>query len=277
MLIPVQPLGTKAPMFLVHGNTGFMPVGTAFARVLGPDQPVYVLNARGFDGTPPHDTVAEMVDEYLGEVLSVTSTGPLVVVGMCAGSLVALDLATELAAKGCEMGPLILMDPPRVPYGKAAVEVTDEIARQLYEYTRSVITNQSKIWFMEQPFDVNDPQQLHNAIVTGMAAITATSKFTPRPFLGTVELILSAEMAPPFFGRDRPWHKILLNPPVIHAMPFGHAEMLQRHRFDVARLVRMSLQWNARRGTAPRPLGQRFDQEQPRARSQQPFSQMAGE
>jgi pimeloyl-ACP methyl ester carboxylesterase len=256
MLIPVQPLGTKAPMFLVHGNTGFMPVGTAFARVLGPDQPVYVLNARGFDGTPPHDTVAEMVDEYLGEVLSVTSTGPLVVVGMCAGSLVALDLATELAAKGCEMGPLILMDPPRVPYGKAAVEVTDEIARQLYEYTRSVITNQSKIWFMEQPFDVNDPQQLHNAIVTGMAAITATSKFTPRPFLGTVELILSAEMAPPFFG---------------------HAEMLQKHRFDVARLVRMSLQWNARRGTAPRPLGQRFDQEQPRARSQQPFSQMAGE
>jgi thioesterase domain-containing protein len=277
MLVPIQPSGTKAPMFLLHGNTGFMPVGTAFARVMGPDQPVYVLNARGFDGSPPHETVAAMVDEYVGEVLSVTSTGPLVIVGMCAGSLVALDLATELAAKGCEMGPLILMDPPRVPFGKAAVEVTEEIARQLYEYTRGVMTNQSKIWFLELPFDVNDAEQLENAIATGMAAITATSKFTPRPFLGNVELILSTEMAPPFFGRERPWHKILLNPPVIHAMPFGHAEMLQKYRFDVARLVQLILQWNARRGTAGGPQ-QRFGQEQNRpGRMQRRFGQMAVE
>jgi thioesterase domain-containing protein len=272
MLVPIQPSGTKAPMFLLHGNTGFMPVGTAFARVMGPDQPVYVLNAKGFDGSPPHETVADMVDEYLAEVLSVTATGPLVVVGMCAGCLVALELATELAAKGCEMGPLILLDPPRVPFGKAAVEVTEEMQQQLYNYTRGVMTNQSKIWYMEQPFDVNDPDQLHNAILTGMATITATSKLTPRPFLGSVELVLSAEMAAPFFGRDRPWHKILINPPVIHAMPFGHAEMLQKQRFDVARLVKLILQWNARRGAVPPgPMQNRF------AQGQQRFAQVAGE
>lgn len=107
MLIPIQPAGTKPPMFLVHGNAGFMPVGTAFARVMGSDQPVYVLNARGFDGSAPHETVADMVNEYVGEILSVTTTGPLVIAAMCAGSLVALDLATELMDRGCEIGPLI--------------------------------------------------------------------------------------------------------------------------------------------------------------------------
>jgi thioesterase domain-containing protein len=259
-------------MFLVHGNTGFMPVGTAFARVMGSDQPVYVLNARGFDGSAPHETVADMVNEYVGEILSVTTTGPLVIAAMCAGSLVALDLATELMDRGCEIGPLILLDPPRVPFGKPNAEVNDEISRQLYEYTRGVMTNQSKIWFLELPFDMNDPDQLHNAIVTGMAVITATSKFTPRPFLGDVELIVSAEMAPPFFGRERPWHKILLNPPVIHAMPFGHTEMLQKYRFDVARLIRLILQWNARRGM---PGGAMVQNRLGRARQQ--FAGLTGE
>jgi thioesterase domain-containing protein len=265
MLIPVQTSGSKPPIFFLHGNTGFMPTGAAFARVLGQHHPVYLLHARGFDGSKPCDSVQEMVADYVDDVFSVTTTGPLVIAGQCAGSLVALELATELAAKGCEIGPLVLMDPPRVPFGKGSVDVSEEMTRQLYEYTRGVLTSQSKIWYMEHPFDVNNPEQLHNAIVTGMAAITATSKFTPRPFLGTVELILSSEMALPFFGRERPWHKILLNPPAIHVMPFGHAEMLQKYRFDLARLVRLVLVWNARRGMEGRaPTENRFGQTQNR-------------
>ena len=35
MLIPIQPSGGKAPIFLLHGNSGFMPLGTVFARVMG--------------------------------------------------------------------------------------------------------------------------------------------------------------------------------------------------------------------------------------------------
>jgi thioesterase domain-containing protein len=272
MLIPIQPSGRKAPIFLLHGNSGFMPTGTVFARVMGPDQPVYVINAKGFDGSPPRETVPEMVSDYLEEIFSVTTTGPLVIVGQCWGSLIALELATELLSKGCEIGPLILMDPPRVPFGRAAVEVNEDVARQLYDYTRGSLTKLSKNWYLEMPFDASNPEQLHNAVVTGVASITAISKFTPRPFLGTVELILSAESAGPFFGRERPWQKILPNPPVIHVMPFGHIELLHNHRFDVARFARLILEWNARRGMiGAGPMQNRFGQMQNR------FAQMARE
>src|SRR5450759_2509967 len=134
MLIPIQPSGRKAPIFLLHGNSGFMPTGTVFARVMGPDQPVYVINAKGFDGSQPRETVPEMVSDYLEEIFSVTTTGPLVIVGQCWGSLIALELATELLSKGCEIGPLILMDPPRVPFGLSLIHISEPTRLGMISY-----------------------------------------------------------------------------------------------------------------------------------------------
>lgn len=244
MLIPIRPLGTKPPMFLLHGNTGFMATGTAFARVTGPDQPIYVLNAKGFDGSEPHQTVGEMIADYLESVLRVTQGGPLVVVGQCWGSLIALELATQLLSKGCQVGPLVLMDPPRVPFRRTLADVSEETTRQLYEYTRGTLIKMSKAWFLELPFDVSDPDQLHVAVLTAMASITAISRFIPRPYLGSVEFILSSETAAPFFARENPWQKILPNPPVSHVMPFGHNEMMQQNCFEVAKLINFIVKWN---------------------------------
>ena len=38
MLVPIQPSGSKPPLFFVHGIHGVMFVGSSFARVLGPEQ-----------------------------------------------------------------------------------------------------------------------------------------------------------------------------------------------------------------------------------------------
>ena len=256
MLIPIRPSGTKPPMFLLHGNTGFMATGTAFARVTAPDQPIYVLNAKGFDGSEPHQTVGEMVADYLDDVLRVTEGGPAVVIGQCWGSLIALELATQLLNKGCQLGPLVLMDPPRVPFRKAVANVSEDATRQLYEYTRGTLIRMSKAWFLELPFDVSDPDQLHVAVIAAMASITAISKFIPRPYFGSVEFVLSSDSAAPFFARESPWHKILPNPPVTHVMPFGHNEMMQQSRLEVAMLINFIVKWNEWRQNGMQPLDQ---------------------
>jgi thioesterase domain-containing protein len=270
MLIPIRPSGTKPPLFLLHGNTGFMATGTAFARVTGPEQPVYIINAKGFDGTEPRATVPEMVSDYLEEILGVTGGGPLVIVGQCWGSLIALELATELLTKGCELGPLFLMDPPRVPFRKVAVNVSEETTRQLYEYTCGTLLKMSKAWFLELPFDSNDPEQLHVAVVAAMASIAAISKFVPRPYFGTVQLILSSETAAPFFARENPWQKILPNPPVSHVMPFGHNELMQQSRFEVAKFIGLLIEWNEWRASGGKPERDRSAQMPNR------FGRMAG-
>ena len=51
MLVQIQTTGTKPPLFFVHGLRGIaFSLGANFARALGMDQPVYVINANGVHG-----------------------------------------------------------------------------------------------------------------------------------------------------------------------------------------------------------------------------------
>jgi thioesterase domain-containing protein len=258
MLVPIQTSGTKPPFFFIHGANGIMPVGGSIAQVLGPDQPFYVINARGFDGkSPPRTTVEEMIPDYLGEILDVAPTGPIVVGGMCWGTMIALEIGRELLTTGRALGPVVLMDPPRVPYGKGEVSqemgmavptggaagaaMGPEVEQQLYNYTRGALMTHASIRYNELPFNARDPQQLHIATLAGVACTVALSRFTAKQFLGNVELILNSNVAPVFLNPNMPWQRILPNPRVLHVVPWGHVDMLRSRRFDTARLIKFIL------------------------------------
>src|SRR5262245_35056726 len=93
-----------------------MPLGRFLAPFMEPDQPLYGINANGIDGreSTACDSQA-MALAYVEEILDVQPHGPLLVGGMCAGGLIAIEVARELQARGREVGPLILLDPPPVP------------------------------------------------------------------------------------------------------------------------------------------------------------------
>jgi thioesterase domain-containing protein len=250
MLVPVQTAGTKPPFFFIHGANGIMPVPGSFARIFGPEQPFYVINARGFDGkSPPHDSVEQMIPDYLADILAIAPTGPLLIGAMCWGTMIALEVGRELLAQGRPLGPVILMDPPRVPYGKGDVPegtgadgaIGPEVERQLYNYTRGALMTHAAIPYNELPFDARDPKQLHTATVAGMACTAALSRFTAKQFLGDTELILNTNVAPVFLNPNMPWQRILPNPRVLHVLPWGHVDMMRGHRFDTARLMKFIL------------------------------------
>src|SRR5689334_1667973 len=118
MLTPIQSSGEKPPLFFVHGLRGIMPLGPTFASVLGPDQPLYGINAMGIDGrAAPIDNVAGMVRAYVEEIRTVRSSGPVRIGGMCEGTLAAIEIARALLQEGRQIGPLILADPPTRPPG----------------------------------------------------------------------------------------------------------------------------------------------------------------
>src|SRR5437763_14527899 len=124
MLIPVQSGGHKTPLLLTHGMFGVLPWrrGRALAEFLGPDQPVYGIEAPGFDGSrKPRSTVPEAANEYLGEIRRARLRAPFVITGVCGGCIMALQLAQNLADAAQFAGeaspvPLrILIDPPALP------------------------------------------------------------------------------------------------------------------------------------------------------------------
>jgi amino acid adenylation domain-containing protein len=112
-LVPIQPHGTRPPVFCVHGGAGTILHLEPLARRLGEDQPFYALQARGlYGGAPPLRTVEEMATHYLSEIRQVQAEGPYAFAGYCFGALVAFEMAQRVLAEGEEVRLLASFNGP---------------------------------------------------------------------------------------------------------------------------------------------------------------------
>jgi len=110
-LVPIQVGGSNPPFFCVHGAGGVVIRFYELARYLGPEQPVYGLQARGLDGRHPCDTrVEDMAEHYLEEIRRVQPQGPYLLGGYSLGGMVAFEIAQRLIAEGSEEVLVVLFD-----------------------------------------------------------------------------------------------------------------------------------------------------------------------
>src|SRR5215471_10857366 len=97
MLMPIRTSGTKPPLFLVHAVHGDVPLGTIVAHALGPDRPLYGIQATGLDGREPViDNVPDMVSAYVEQIRGARPTGPVHIGGFCSGGLAAIEVVRAL-------------------------------------------------------------------------------------------------------------------------------------------------------------------------------------
>jgi thioesterase domain-containing protein len=168
VLVSFQTSGKRPPLFFVHGTMGVMPLGRYFVRKFGPDQPFYAVNANGFyPGQAIIESARDMVQTYVGEIISERPSGPLVVGGMCAGGLIAIEIVRELQARDRNVGPVILADPPVVPQGflernQRLDPRQPPIARKLYDNVRHALVDHASRSYNDMPFDCNDPSRPTN-------------------------------------------------------------------------------------------------------------------
>ena len=110
-IVPIQPNGTRRPVFMVSGITGNLLFWRDLVRHLGPDQPCYGLHCRGRDGSfEPFSTLAEMAACLLQHMRRVQPSGPYALLGYSFGGKVAFEIAQQLVAMGEEVSPLIIID-----------------------------------------------------------------------------------------------------------------------------------------------------------------------
>ncbi|HWM91030.1 MAG TPA: amino acid adenylation domain-containing protein [Thermoanaerobaculia bacterium] len=114
-LVRIQPKGSRPPLFLVHPGGGGVLCYADLASALGPDQPLYGLQAPGLDGErPPLDDLGEMADFYLDALRAVQPDGPWHLGGWSFGGLVAYEMACRLSERGEPSGLVAILDiPPR--------------------------------------------------------------------------------------------------------------------------------------------------------------------
>ncbi|NTU79349.1 MAG: SDR family oxidoreductase [Chloroflexales bacterium] len=110
-LVPIQPGGTRPPLFCVHAAGGNVLLFRDLARHLGPDQPVYGLQAQGLDGQLPVLTSIEaMAERYVAEILRMRPEGPYLLGGYCMGGTVAIEMAQRLRAQGHQVPVLAVFE-----------------------------------------------------------------------------------------------------------------------------------------------------------------------
>ena len=99
MIDPIRSTGAGLPLAMVHGLFGLMPIGEQMAKALGPDHALFAIHARALTGNP-HDSVEGMARDYLAELRTHRPRGPYMLGGMCAGALIALEMARQLRIDG---------------------------------------------------------------------------------------------------------------------------------------------------------------------------------
>lgn len=109
-IVPIQPNGSRVPLFCIHAGGGHVLHYREMAEVLGDDQPVYGLSAPELDGAKELATVEQLAAAYLRDIRGIQARGPYQICGLSFGGLVAFEIATQLAAAGDRVGVLALFD-----------------------------------------------------------------------------------------------------------------------------------------------------------------------
>lgn len=110
-IVPIQPKGTRPPLFFVHPIGGEVLGYREFAKYLDTDQPFYgIQQFHSETNLSRFSSLEEMADYYLDEIRQVQPQGPYYLGGHSFGGLVAFLIAQKIATLGEETAFLALLD-----------------------------------------------------------------------------------------------------------------------------------------------------------------------
>ncbi|OKI02048.1 non-ribosomal peptide synthetase [Streptomyces sp. CB02923] len=126
-LLPLRTRGTRPPLFCVHPSGGLSWCYAGLLRHLGPDVPVYGLQAGGLERRAALPaTFEEMVADYVGQLRAVQPAGPYHLLGWSLGGALAHAIAVRLQARGERVALLAMLDScPIDPHGTTDPAVTE--------------------------------------------------------------------------------------------------------------------------------------------------------
>ncbi len=108
--------GSKTPLICFHPVGGNVLCYQSLAQHLGPDQPVYMVQAQGQEeGQALLPTVEDMVAAYLEAIRRVVPPGPWALAGWSFGGTLAFEAARRLQRLGERVSAVMLFDAVAVP------------------------------------------------------------------------------------------------------------------------------------------------------------------
>jgi acyl-CoA synthetase (AMP-forming)/AMP-acid ligase II len=114
-VIRLNASGSQTPLFFFHSDVnGEGYAGIRPARLLGSDQPFFVVAPHGVSFDPVPSSIEAMAAERLPLILNAQPEGPYRLCGSCIGGIIAFEVARRLIAAGKEVDIVVMVDPPTI-------------------------------------------------------------------------------------------------------------------------------------------------------------------
>ena len=247
-LVPIQPSGSKLPIFCVHPFTGTVFCYRELAQLLGRDQPFYALQALGIqDGQEPLTRVEDMATLYLAAVREVQPQSPYILMGWSFGGMVALQMAHELKTQGEQVAFLGLLDTYTYSHLPDEQYISKEVVIELPHETLSISREelqrlpieQQAIFLCEQVKQTNlIPSDMERLLRVQLSNSEAMQNYLPLPYPGT-SFLFRAEKGLLSFSQDvsalEPtlgWGKVIANIE-LHTIPGFHEYMVHQPNVSI--------------------------------------------
>jgi thioesterase domain-containing protein len=203
-IVPLKPTGELPPLFARAGHNGDVFCYRALAEHLDGSRPLYGVEPKGLDGSPPAETVEEMARYEVDQIRAFQPEGPYFLAGYCAGGSIAYESARQLAQEGAVVARLIMFGSPfPTAYRASGARV------QLRELTHRARLHASRVaagsfsegldYLRERGRDrvtrtvrPNDPAIAGRRQVED-ATLTAVASYEPGPYVGRVDIFLPNE------------------------------------------------------------------------------------
>jgi thioesterase domain-containing protein len=225
LLVPLRSTGRAAPLYLIHGWHGQAFVTPGFLDAVPDEHPVFGIQARGLrDGLQPHHSVAAMASEYLATISERGHSQPPILVGICAGGVIAIEMARQAAAATGSYPPIVMLDPPFPPYARPLhVRARDLCAFYVGLYTPSrgparAVSNRIVRRLRSRAERIGTPDldhaTLHDqaAVRVALSVGIALRRHTPGTYDGPVRVIASERRLENATWRSDIWRRVLTGP-----------------------------------------------------------------
>lgn len=146
-LVPIQPKGSKPPLFAIHSLGQGFKFYRDMSHHLGSDQPIYGLRyglaaATGADAINAQPDLPIdhkiLIEDYIKEMRTFQPEGPYLLAGVSVGGIIAFKIAQQLQAQGHEVGILALMDTNAPGYSLKPLPNTTPWSRYLLLWKQKI-------------------------------------------------------------------------------------------------------------------------------------------
>jgi thioesterase domain-containing protein len=252
-LVPIQPVGTRPPLYIVHGAGGNVVNFYGLTTRIGPDQPVYGVQAQALEANQRallH--IDDMAAHYLKEIRRIQPKGPYHFLGYSFGGIVVLEMAHQLLNAGETVGLLGMLDTrakdytPEMP-NEDKSEKLQKQGRLMGFFRSNKGHGSGKAW---AEFFLKDLKERRVRYVTTIAAkmfstlpaflkntheinAVAARNYNPKPFPGKLTLFRASKQTNANIPSDNGWSSIFEEGIEIHEIPGDHWQVLSEPGIDV--------------------------------------------